>query len=350
MSVIVVSDVHLGDESTIKHYDFSKFIEWIALLEKDGARSIKSGGKEIQISPPEKLILLGDILELWSPKDNDTKYTVQHAFEPFGKLANLRCEKIFVLGNHDEDISDSLEEFQIKSKEGNETIKKCSFKINSDFTIINRHYPENPYDENKGFLQLGKRKYFFLHGQQFDRLFLSVGPLANIPTYTAKISNAFSKIFPLDGWSVVALFAVFSAAYIILRTEPFLTLSVVTFLLSIPRLFTYLQDKVWANIKGFFTDKPKYRDVETIINKKYYVYNKDKTGDDVNFVFGHTHVPEIHLHKFEDGTQMLFVNSGSWVPEKDYTYNTFVYIDERGTYLFRWEVGGNVELLQADVV
>lgn len=275
------------------------------------------------------------------------KYTAQRAIEPFGKLVSLGCEKIFVLGNHDEDISEYLEE--IKSN-GSSVIKKNSFMTKSDFTIIDRHYPEDPHDKEKGFLQVGKRKYFFLHGQQFDKLFISVGRLASIPTRIAKISNAFSRIFQPNGWSIVALFAILSGIYIVWRNDMVLAFSVVTFLLSIPRLFTYLQDKVWANIKVLFTDKPKYMDVETIIKEKYYDFDKDMTGEDVNFVFGHTHVPEIHQHKFNSKGkehEMLFVNSGSWVKEKDYTHDTFVYIDETGSYLFKWNIGGDIELLQS---
>lgn len=347
MSIIVVSDVHLGDEKS-NHEDFPKFIDWIAALEKSGVKSIKSSGKEVLLSPPEKLILLGDILELWSPQDNDMKFTVQRAFEPFGKLSGLKCEKIFVLGNHDEDISEYLD-VNIRLNDGLE-VKENTFKIKSNFTVINRHYPEDPHDEAKGFLHIGNDKYFFLHGQQFDRLFISVGPLANIPTYIAKISNAFSKIFPLNGWSIVIVFAILLALYFINITnrQTILPYLQVTFILSIPRLFTYLQDKVWTSIKGFFTDKPKYKDVQTIIQEKYYDFNKDTTGMDVNLVFGHTHVPEIYLHKFkvnEKDYKMLFVNSGSWVREKDYPYNTFAYIDETGPYLFKWYIDGNLELI-----
>jgi UDP-2,3-diacylglucosamine pyrophosphatase LpxH len=82
MSVIVVSDVHLGS-ATSNHPDFSNFIDWIAALEKEGGKTIKLSKKEILLKPPEKLILLGDILELWSPQDEDMKYTMQRSIEPF---------------------------------------------------------------------------------------------------------------------------------------------------------------------------------------------------------------------------------------------------------------------------
>ncbi|VVB89755.1 UDP-2,3-diacylglucosamine hydrolase [uncultured archaeon] len=346
MSIIVVSDIHLGSVSS-KNEDFTKFLDWLAEIEKKGGESISSGGKAVKLSPPEKLILLGDILELWSPIDNNIKYTVQEAIEPFSKLMNLKCEKVFVLGNHDENVSKYLDEFKLRT---DYAVKKYNFGLNKNFTIIDRHYPEDAHDKEKGFLKIGTRKYFFLHGQQFDKLFLAAGPLANIPSKTAEISGAFSNIFPFNGWSIVMLFIVSGAAYLITKNDIIFTISAGSFLLSVPRLFTYFQDKVWAKLKRHVEDRPKYSDVETIIKKKYYDFEKDKTGDDVNFVFGHTHVPEIHEHTFQRNDKelkMLFVNSGSWVVDKDYIHNTFVYIDESGAYLYRWGDGGDVELLSS---
>jgi UDP-2,3-diacylglucosamine pyrophosphatase LpxH len=150
LSVIVISDVHLGS-TTSNHTDFSRFIDWMAALEKEGGKTIKLNGKELLLKPPEKLILLGDILELWSPQDEDIKYTVQRSIEPFGKLVGLGCEKIFVLGNHDEDVADYLD--VVMKLKGKEDIKENTFKINNaGFKIINCHYPEDPEDRKKGFL------------------------------------------------------------------------------------------------------------------------------------------------------------------------------------------------------
>lgn len=348
LSVIVVSDIHLGSVSS-KNEDFIKFLDWLAEIEKNGGESISSGGKSVNIDPPEKLILLGDILELWSPKDNDMKYTVQEAIEPFTKLMNLKCEKVFVLGNHDENISKYLDKFNLRK---NYEIKKYGSGLNKNFTIINKHYPQDPQDKDNGFLKIGTRKYFFLHGQQLDKLFFSIGPLAKIPSKNAEISGAFSSIFPSNGWSLVMLLIASCAAYLITKRDLFLTVSAVSFLMSVPILFTHLQDKVWGKVKWYVEDRPKYTDVSTIIKKKYYDFEKDTTGDDVNFVFGHTHVPEIHDHTFQRKNRdyrMLFVNSGSWVVEKDYIHDTFVYIDESGAYLYRWGAGGDIELLSSVV-
>jgi UDP-2,3-diacylglucosamine pyrophosphatase LpxH len=345
LSVIVVSDTHLGNE-TQSDKDFSKFIDWIAELEKEGGKTIKSGGKDILLKPPEKLILLGDILELWSPRDEDMKYTMQEGVEPFGKLIGLGCEKIFVLGNHDEGIAEYLD-VAMKSKEGKE-IKENIFKINNaDFRIINRHYPEDPEDRTKGFLKIGNYKYFFIHGQQFDKLFIRLGPLASIPTYTAKLSNAFSKIFIPDGWSIVAAFVILLILYSRFKNDALWAFTVASFLLSIPRLFTYFQDKFWVVFRNALTNKPKYKDIKTIVEEKYYDVDADTTDWDVNIVFGHTHMPEIRPYR-QGGTggdhEWLFLNTGSWTQEKG-NYNTFIYLDESGYYLFKWDGCDEIELI-----
>jgi UDP-2,3-diacylglucosamine pyrophosphatase LpxH len=346
MSVIVVSDVHLGS-ATSNHSDFSNFLDWIAMLEKEGGKKIKLSRKELLLKPPKKLILLGDILEMWSPQNEDMKYTVQRSIEPFGKLNDLKCEKIFVLGNHDEDIADYLDvAMKLRSEKD---IRENTFKLNqANFKIINRHYPKYPEDKEKGFLQIGDNKYFFIHGQQFDKLFTEFGPLASVPTYTTKLSGTFSKIFPFNGWSIVGAFVLsgfvnwrifrFKNAYLSAFTY-------ISFLLSIPRIFTYLQGPFWKKFRGNLTDKPKYKDIKTIVEEKYYDVNEDTTDWDVNIVFGHTHVPEIRSLPFKENGKVhkcLFLNSGSWTREAD-IHNTFIYLDETGYYLFRWNPDGKIE-------
>lgn len=342
MSVIVVSDVHLGS-ATSNNIEFLKFLDWLATLEKEGGKTIKPGVEEILLKPPEKFILLGDILDLWAPQHDDPKYTIQKGFEPFGKLVGLGCEKIFVLGNHDEGIADYLDEKDI--------IKENIFKINNaDFRIINRHYPENPEDKNKGFLQVGKHKYFFIHGQQFDKTFNRFGPLARMPTYIEKVSN-FLRIFGFNGWSVVPVFILLLALYwrISGGYRPYLfDFVVILGVLSFIRVLT----SIWS-LLPISTDPAKYKDIKTIVERKYYDVNADKTDWDVNIVFGHTHVPEIDSYKFtENGKEheCLFLNSGSWTKEKgDHNTlidnNNFIYLDESGYYLFKWNPGGDIELI-----
>ncbi|HET8685309.1 MAG TPA: hypothetical protein VFM18_01445, partial [Methanosarcina sp.] len=122
-----------------------------------------------------------------------------------------------------------------------------------------------------------------------------------------------------------------------------------SFLLSIPRLFTYLQDSFWRRFKGNLMDKPKYKDIKTIVEQKYYDVNEDTTDWDVSIVFGHTHIPEIASYKFKENGkehECLFLNSGSWTRDA-VIHNTFIYLDEMGNYLLKWNPSGDIELISS---
>jgi hypothetical protein len=179
------------------------------------------------------------------------------------------------LGNHDEDIEDYLD--VVMKLKGKKYVKENIYKINdSNFKIVNRHYPENPEDREKGFLQIGNYKYFFIHGQQFDKLFIELGPLSAIPNYTSELSGTFSRVFPFNGWSIVGVFVVsglLNWKIFRLKNAYLSAFTVFSFLLSIPRLFTYLQGPFWGRFKGNLMDKPKYKDIKTIVEQKYYDVN-----------------------------------------------------------------------------
>ena len=110
-SIIVVADTHFGLRKETQVCDpnaFSDFLNWIKYLERGGKEKLDLGiwgssEKSVVLEPPEKIILLGDILELWDASaksiDASTRYVIQ-------LLSDLNCEKIYVLGNHDYDLLD----------------------------------------------------------------------------------------------------------------------------------------------------------------------------------------------------------------------------------------------------
>jgi UDP-2,3-diacylglucosamine pyrophosphatase LpxH len=91
---IVVSDVHLGSKSC-NYKQFCEFLKWVRKLE-DQEEPIKCEDKEVAITSPEKFILLGDILELWDPKDGDRDNVVRQSIRPFSP--SLR-ERSTIYGN-----------------------------------------------------------------------------------------------------------------------------------------------------------------------------------------------------------------------------------------------------------
>jgi UDP-2,3-diacylglucosamine pyrophosphatase LpxH len=333
-SIIVVSDTHLGHCDCLNK-TFSEFLNWVKTLQEDGKKTEKlKNGDKFEFENPGTMIMLGDILELWDPKECNPCHIFYHSYSILRSLYNLTCDKVYVLGNHDEALTVYAGEFKDES-EG--TLK-----------IVPRHYPENPED----YLEVGKNRYFFIHGQQFDRLFCRLGSLSKLPTYWGMVSKITQKT-PADGWSVVGVFAALSAFYavgngfavsIFEKTVELSTLALPTALtgiFAVPRVLTQVQGWVWKRIKNTITDKPSYKDIQEIIDKKYYRKEKDTIKANV-VVFGHTHLPELKDHTSELGK--VFVNSGAWIKEMNtHPGKTFVYIDEMGVYLFRWHDNAPIE-------
>lgn len=125
MSYIVVSDVHLGGKCN--HTEFCEFLDWVHDLAN---KSKTCKDNEVLIKKPDKIILLGDILELWDPRKGDRDYVIKDCMRTFTMLSGMACDKIYVVGNHD----DSLSELDTKVD--------CEMLPNgTKFDIYNRHYP-----------------------------------------------------------------------------------------------------------------------------------------------------------------------------------------------------------------
>lgn len=155
---IVVSDVHLGGHSNNQPYqkELCEFLTWIKELPSNGNDVVYGNEKTLHIEPPTKIILLGDIIDIWDPKDQDRNNAIKDSVEPFSLLHDIGCEKIYVTGNHDEDIEEIAT-----------TIKNFEWKKGHNFIFCRRHFPE---DENvlKG-QEINGLHYSFLHGHQFDK-------------------------------------------------------------------------------------------------------------------------------------------------------------------------------------
>lgn len=313
--VIVISDTHFGREIS-NHKAFESFSDWLLSLEKQPEVVKLKDGREKVISKPDLLVLLGDILELWDPVDDDPVYILKHALKPLEKIMQLGCDKVYVAGNHDEDIGYFAGKYRLSN--------------GTELEIIPRHYPENPEQS----IEIGSHRLFFLHGHQFDKTFRLLGNLASMPSVMAKLSFL-TVTGPLKGWLFPVLFAIFLVLYrmvqISIAKYPLLILATVAGVFAIPKLFTLFQTYVWKPLSKFAVKKPKYKDIKTIIEEEYYRREKDTIQANV-VVFGHTHVPDMH-----EEFGKVFVNSGGWVREEGVHCNTFVYIDEEGVFVFRWD-------------
>lgn len=183
--IYVVSDIHLGGKGSHCR-EFSDFLRWIRdLRDADSYECTECEDPQI-ISPvilhqSTKLILLGDVLELWDPKDQNRNSVLQDAIEPLSCIHEIPGEIIYVTGNHDEDIRD------LAIRVGGSFPWHPEKDIDPDgpqrnnFIVVHNHYPESGLKEvttSEGLKKTEKVmpgvpvdgiRCAFLHGHQFDQ-------------------------------------------------------------------------------------------------------------------------------------------------------------------------------------
>lgn len=117
-SIIVVSDLHLGgmeDPGTGER--FTRFLKYLStdfisvpvICQSGNTTKTDEPARNKRLFPPEKIILLGDILELWDSRNQDRNCSFLDAFLPFLTMRDMDCDVIYVTGNHDEDVAEFIE-------------------------------------------------------------------------------------------------------------------------------------------------------------------------------------------------------------------------------------------------
>jgi Predicted ICC-like phosphoesterases len=346
-SVIVVSDLHLGliDQETVNK-DFLEFLKYLGNIPINGASSEKRtliiDGKPRELYAPDKIILLGDIVDLWSPRKDIRSSVLEDAFPLILATLTSPAKVVYIAGNHDGEIA----EIEGSFPQGPHTQIK----------IIKDHYPDTSvYSQGKTQYtgqKIGSSTYFFLHGHQFDLTFKTVGILQDYPGWVSK-NYALFKEFPMLKWGIRGI-CVISLAYILaaaikIAAFPFTELVYFVFGLSlILSLFT-IEPTSFRALWDFMSQriKTKTATIETIIEEGFWnpIDGNNILADVV--VFGHTHVADDSKERYLKKYHKRFINSGSWGEKNTVTSgnpkckaNTFVYIDENGPILFYWPHGG----------
>jgi len=221
-SYVVVSDLHLGARGS-HNAEFCDFLRWcISLptggktlsLQCKGADTDRVGRNIISFYPPTRCILLGDILELWDPQDQNRDNVIRDILEPFSLLHEMNGGKVYVTGNHDEDIS-----------EIGRQVKVFPWKDGHSFSLHERHYPEPVDGINRG-IEVNGVRYSFLHGHQYDRQQITytlgrildtrfdpidvIGDLANV---------SFTKRLPFPGMVLILIAWIFFS-WLLLGSPP----------------------------------------------------------------------------------------------------------------------------------
>lgn len=323
--VLVVSDLHLGHEDS-EYKEFANFARWIRNLEgsEKGVQIELRDGRITTVRFPDKIILLGDILELWIPSEGELYNVFKHLFGPATEILDLDCDKVYVLGNHDDDLNKAEGDYP--------------FKEDPALEVLARHYPESVDTDSE---KVGDDTYAFLHGHQFDRIFRRAGPLSKVPSTMFKLSSITSKYFPPKGWLSVFLFFLFLFGYLLPPLSRYfayiplpimMVLIVYTFVFAFPRLFTALAWPFWCAYS-----KTRYVDMKRIVDEEFWKTDKGALIQARTVIFGHTHVPEYSTPEIVKKTGKILVNSGSWMRNPRYDHNTFIYIDKDGPVLLKWD-------------
>ncbi len=301
MVLIVVADTHFGLKKAKINMGmpgyFANFLDWIASLEGqpvtvkvlEGPLQEKSI-KEKTIYFPQKIIFLGDILELWDSEDEPVAACVATLMP---SLANIKAEKIYVLGNHD----NILKRIVLETPQGGYMHYNLGGSVLKVFPDV---YP--PPSAHIVTEKCGANHYIFVHGHQFDKYFAESGGSYKIWSVVRNVSDSLTLYVPaLFGIScVVKIVNWIAGTSIFLGKNPTWGL---LFLLTLPRIYMDIGRRLWNWIVGM-----RYKKQETITNFmhwwKKFVSSKSKSKnkseskskskskpvpENLAVVYGHTH-------------------------------------------------------------
>jgi UDP-2,3-diacylglucosamine pyrophosphatase LpxH len=318
-SIIVVADTHFGLRKETQVCDptaFSDFLNWVKYLEHGGKEKLELGiwgssEKSLALLPPEKIVLLGDILELWDASfksiDASTRYVIQ-------LFSDLNCEKIYVLGNHDYDLLDIAGDYPLGASKISITDKEVT-------------------------ISKGDEEYLFLHGQQFDKLFALPSWQFMSPIRSAALA------FGSYTWIFVILFFAGLIFEIIFGFKGVADIVLFTLLgaISIPFLIIKFGRKVWNRLK---TTKYKPREAEKNLENWWNTFSKRKEQNrSWNIVYGHTHIIDF-WRKADGNNSFVAWNIPSWVRDSTKTNkihleqvfrHAFLYIHDGGCEFVGWD-------------
>jgi UDP-2,3-diacylglucosamine pyrophosphatase LpxH len=279
---IIISDVHLASKEC-NYNEFCYFLEWIRDLENK-PKIIKCKDKEITIKNPSKIILLGDIFELWDPKNFDRHNVIKDFMRPFFLLCGIDCDKIYVAGNHDDSLG------ELEAKVNHETLN-----TGTRFDIRDRHYPKRDKKSDiKSGVKVGNRSYFFLHGHQFDKqqaIFRYVSKLiGKLWDPLDWFQNLFNITFTKKHWKInfmIFLGLLFGGKYFLwnalLKSSFWGTMVWAIFtgffaLSSIPGIVVHTQRSIYNS------KKPIYKTAEKVITAGYYQAINDTIDAELLFL------------------------------------------------------------------
>jgi len=190
-SILVVSDVHLGGVEGPE--TINRILHFLDKIQSGEAKVVCHPEKQDSSTTPvtktllhpTKIILMGDVLDLWNPRLQDRNYAFLDGLIFFLKLQKIQSDIIYITGNHDEDSGEPVYSYGtdtpdksdpaysiyslFKGLQGKIESLKIAWTPNHILEISPRHYPASSTHGHVRGLNAGGIHYVFVHGQQFDK-------------------------------------------------------------------------------------------------------------------------------------------------------------------------------------
>ena len=362
---IVLSDTHLGlhewkrlhfFKNTVAHRPthVDQFVKWLEiiqtkgkidlpvvteLLHDDGEYEIKGlSCKELLF--PDKLILNGDIFELWDASDQSIQFA-SHSI--LSSISRLKSEKIYLIGNHDFANAGFAQEKTFSNI--------YPWGLSNIKFIRDTHLLKVKKDRD------GEDYYLILHGHQFSKSF-SFGSW-KIFSFLRDGAEAFR----LYSWVLVALLGIWiSVFFFIGYLSPSISSSILygivmsLVFLAIPRLIASIARPMWNTLFGSRYNRKKVLQEFVPWWKKFRVQEKRKLPEEkIHVIYGHTHAIDLvdknelmtMVKKSIEGQDLILINHPSWVKDTKKKPDTeiravFVYVDKYGFEFFGWNWNMNL--------
>lgn len=275
--IIVLADTHFGiRKGSISMPGYcADFLHHITTMHHEEIQAYDGKIMKKVLESPEKVIFLGDIVELWDSQNEAVSFCMSSLLSEFSQM---NADLIYVLGNHDNILDRAL---LSTSKEYYCCGKKNVF-------LFENCYPD------EGIISAGDQKYVFVHGHQFDTCFRLTGKSYKILSHLRTVSNSLTCYVPF----LFAISLICKGVNILLEKSIVLgdsRICILLFLLTLPWIYMTAGRRVWSFFSGV-----KYKKEETIKNftSWWKKFTKDhELPDDINVVYGHTHYLNLLLQK-----------------------------------------------------
>ena len=360
---IVLSDTHLGLRAGKRLYFFfnsvehrpthvNQFVNWLKELQSksvielpfltedpDNNKLNKVTTKKLLF--PDKLILNGDIFELWDTSDQSIQFA---SYSILSSISKLKCQKYYTIGNHDF----ANAELAIDEEKSDTAFSNVYPWGLSDLNVLRDTYPA-PKDDQVRTLQVGEDHYLIVHGHQFNKSF-RLAPWKIISTLRDG-----AETFRLYSWVLLGLWIIWIVSipfvsYLGPNISPSIqyAIGIPLTVLAIPRLFASIARPIWNKLFGSRYNRNKapkgFVEWWRIFTKKY----KLQTSK-IRVIYGHTHAidivekPELASIAGEDidNIEITLINHPAWVKDKQdiELREAFVYVDKYGFEFFGWNWG-----------